>query len=84
METLELLGLGAGFLTMLISAALVIFVIIIMILTLLAINNLHRIPKMQQSLENIEKYLKFLTKYERERLIKEGYITLESDQDSSL
>jgi predicted Holliday junction resolvase-like endonuclease len=81
---METLGAGVGILAMLIPAALVIFVIIIAILTLLAINNLHKIPQMQQSLENIEKYLKFLTKYEKERLIKEGFITSESDQESRL
>jgi len=35
-------------------------VVIIAVLTLLAINHLHKIPDMQKSLENCEKYLKYL------------------------
>jgi len=38
----------------------VVFGIIVIILTLLAINHLHRIPAILQSLENCEKYLKYL------------------------
>jgi ABC-type transport system involved in cytochrome bd biosynthesis fused ATPase/permease subunit len=40
--------------------AIPLIVIIIAVLTLLAINHLHKIPAMQQSLENCEKYLKYL------------------------
>ena len=43
------------------------FIIIIGVLTLLAINHLHRLPKMQQSVENIEKYLLFLVKLEKKK-----------------
>jgi len=40
--------------------ALPLLVIVIAVLTLLAINHLHKIPEMQKSLENCEKYLKYL------------------------
>jgi hypothetical protein len=35
-------------------------IIVIAVLTLLAINHLHKIPEMQKSLENCEKYLRYL------------------------
>ncbi len=75
--------LGVGILSTLISIAIIIFIIVIVILTFLAINNLHRLPKIQDSIENIEKHLRFLAKYERERLIKEGYITQDADSNAS-
>jgi len=43
-----------------ISVVVGLIVIVIAILTLLAINNLHRIPQMQESMGNIERYLKYL------------------------
>lgn len=35
-------------------------IIVIAILTLLAINHLHKLPAIQKSIENCEKYLKYL------------------------
>ena len=35
----------------------------IIVLTLLAINNLHRLPKIQASIENIEEYSKYIAQY---------------------
>ena len=59
---------GAEAFTIFLAVAISIFVVVVVILTLLAINNLHRLPQMQESLENVEKYLKFLAVQKRKEL----------------
>jgi sorbitol-specific phosphotransferase system component IIC len=59
----KILGVLGGIMPLIIG----LFVIVISILTLLAINNLHRIPQIQSSIENIEKYLRILVEYEKKK-----------------
>jgi len=57
---MEIIGFLASSAGVFFLIAITLIVVIIAILTLLAINHLHKIPDMQQSLENCEKYLKYL------------------------
>ena len=66
-EIIEFFATSAG---IIIAVSVPLAIIVIGILTLLAINNLHRLPQLQKSLENCEKYLKILA-IEKKRIEKE-------------
>ncbi|MDR0314336.1 MAG: hypothetical protein LBH71_00095 [Oscillospiraceae bacterium] len=56
-DIIGFLASGAG---IIFAIAIPLLVIVISIILLLAINQLHKLPAMQESLENCEKYLKYL------------------------
>jgi uncharacterized protein YoxC len=65
---LQTLVSGIGILHIILAIAIIVFIIIVIIWTLIAINRLHRLPQIQSSIENIEKYLKVLVAYEKKRV----------------